>query len=375
MLFRNNNAKELTEVPVTVSVRTFAKLILMVVATVILLLAVKRSSAALVLIFTAVFLALALNAPVNWVGQHLPGKKRGSRSLATSVSFLIVVVFLGAFSASIVPALVKQTRNFVSNAPSLISDFKNPDSGVGQIVNRYGLEQQVNQLSKDVSSRLKNAGGKAFSGVQKFGSSLVSLLTVLVLTFMMLVEGPAIIRFFRELVPRRKRELADRLSIDMYRVVKGYVNGQVTLAVLAATIIFPALLILDISYPIALFVIVFICALIPMIGNTIGAAIVTLVALTQSPSAALFILIYYILYQQIENIFIQPRIQANSTNMSPLLVFASVVIGISFAGILGGLVAIPVVGCIRIAVLEYLRSRNLIDAPTVKQKIEEATAS
>lgn len=375
MLFRNNNAKELTEVPVTVSVRTFAKLILMVVATVILLLAVKRSSAALVLIFTAVFLALALNAPVNWVGQHLPGKKRGSRSLATSVSFLIVVVFLGAFSASIVPALVKQTRNFVSNAPSLISDFKNPDSGVGQIVNRYGLEQQVNQLSKDVSSRLKNAGGKAFSGVQKFGSSLVSLLTVLVLTFMMLVEGPAIIRFFRELVPRRKRELADRLSFDMYRVVKGYVNGQVTLAVLAATIIFPALLILDISYPIALFVIVFICALIPMIGNTIGAAIVTLVALTQSPSAALFILIYYILYQQIENIFIQPRIQANSTNMSPLLVFASVVIGISFAGILGGLVAIPVVGCIRIAVLEYLRSRNLIDAPTVKQKIEEATAS
>lgn len=375
MLFRNHATKEVTEVPVTVSVRTFAKLILMVVATVILLLAVKRASNALLLIFTAVFLALALNAPVNWVGQHLPGKKRGSRSLATTVSFLIVIVFLGAFSASIVPALVKQTQNFVSNSPSLIRDLKNPDSGVGQIVKRYGLEQQVNELSKDVSGRLKNAGGKAFSGVQKFGSSLVSLLTVLVLTFMMLVEGPAIMRFFRELVPKRRRELADRLSVDMYRVVKGYVNGQVTLAALAAVIIFPALLILDISYPIALFVIVFICALIPMIGNTLGAGIITLVALTQSPSAALFILIYYILYQQIENIFIQPRIQANSTNMSPLLVFASVVIGISFAGILGGLVAIPVVGCIRIAVLEYLRSQNLIDAPTVKQKIKEASAS
>lgn len=375
MLFKNHTSKEVTEIPVTVSVRTFAKLILMVVATVILLLAVRRASNALLLIFTAVFLALALNAPVNWVGQHLPGKRRSSRALATSVSFLIVVVFIGAFSASIVPALFKQTQNFVSNAPSLISDLKNPDSGVGQIVKRYGLEKQVNELSKDVSGRLKNAGGKAFSGVQKFGSSLVSLLTVLVLTFMMLVEGPAIMRFFRELVPKRRRELADRLSLDMYRVVKGYVNGQVTLAALAAVIIFPALIVLDISYPIALFVIVFICALIPMIGNTIGAGIITVVALTQSPSAALFILIYYILYQQIENIFIQPRIQANSTNMSPLLVFASVVIGISFAGILGGLVSIPVVGCIRIAVLEYLRSRNLIDAPTVKAKINEASAS
>jgi predicted PurR-regulated permease PerM len=374
MLFRNNSTKEVTEVPVTVSVKTFAKLILMVVATVILLLAVKRASAALLLIFTAVFLALALNAPVNWVAQHLPGKKRGSRSLATSVSFLLVVLFIGAFSASIVPALVKQTQNFVSNAPSLISDFKDPKSGVGQVVQRYGLENQINDLSKDVNNRLKGAGGKAFNGVQKFGSSLVSLLTVLVLTFMMLVEGPAIMRFFRELIPRKRRDLADRLSKDMYRVVKGYVNGQVTLAALAAVIIFPALIILDISYPIALFVIVFICALIPMIGNTIGAGIVTLVALTQSPSAALFVLAYYIIYQQIENIFIQPRIQANSTNMSPLLVFASVVIGISFGGILGGLVAIPVAGCIRISVLEYLRSRNLIDAPTVTEKIKEASA-
>lgn len=372
MLFKHN--KEATEIPITISVRTFAKLILMVVAAVILLLAVARASAALLLIFTSFFLALALNAPVNWVGQHLPGKKRGSRSLATSISFLIVVLLLGGFLASIVPPLVKQTQTFVSNAPDLIQDFKDEDSGVGKIVKRYNLQNQVNDLSDDITGRLQGAGGKAFSGVQRFGSSVVSLLTVLVLTFMMLVEGPAIMRFLRELIPSKRRELADRLSHDMYRVVKGYVNGQVTLAALAAIIIFPALLVLDISYPIALFVIVFVCALIPMIGNTIGAGIITLVALTQSTSAALFILGYYILYQQIENIFIQPRIQANSTNMSPLLVFSSVVIGISFGGILGGLVAIPVAGCIRIGILEYLRSRHLIDAPIVDTKLKEASS-
>ncbi|MDL2342158.1 MAG: AI-2E family transporter [Patescibacteria group bacterium] len=372
MLFKNHS-KEPREVNVTVSVETFAKLIVMVVATVVLLMAINRASHALILIFASFFLALALNAPVNWVSQHLPGKRRGSRALGTSLSFLIVVLLLGAFIASIVPPLVKQTGNFVTAAPHLVQDLKNEDSGAGKIVRHYHLEGQVNTVSRQVSERFKHVGGSAFSTFQTIGTSVFSLLTILVLTFMMLVEGPEIIAFFRELLPKKRRKLADQLSYDMYRVIKGYVNGQVTLAAIAAVLIFPALLILHISYPVALLVIIFICGLIPMVGHTIGAVIVTLVALSQSLSAAVIILIYYILYQQLENYLVQPRIQANSTNMSPLLVFISVVVGVSFGGLFGGLVAIPVTGCIRIAILEYLRSQNIIDAPDVEKTIKEAT--
>lgn len=371
MLFKNH--KESREIVVSVSVKTFAKLIFMVVATVVLLLAIRKANHALLLIFAALFLALALNSPVNWVGQHLPGKSRGSRALATSLSFLIVVALLGGFIASIVPPLVGQTENFVSAAPHLVSDFKNPDSSVGKIVQRYNLQGQVTSVSGQLSERFKHLGGSAFSTFQKVGSSIFSLLTILVLTFMMLVEGPVIVDFCRELLPKRHRKIADQLSFDMYRVVKGYVNGQVTLAAVAAVLIFPALIFLHISYPAALLVVIFICGLIPMVGHTIGAVIVTLVALSQSFSAALIILIYYILYQQLENYLVQPRIQANTTNMSPLLVFISVVVGVSFSGLFGGLVAIPVAGCIRIAVLEYLRSKNIIDAPVVERAIEEAT--
>jgi predicted PurR-regulated permease PerM len=98
-----------------------------------------------------------------------------------------------------------------------------------------------------------------------------------------------------------------------------------------------------------------------MVGHTIGAAIVTVVALFTSPLSALGILLWYFTYQQIENYLIQPKLQANATNMSPLLVFMSVVIGVSFSGLLGGLVAIPIAGCIRVAILDYLESRDLID--------------
>jgi len=200
------------------------------------------------------------------------------------------------------------------------------------------------------------------------------VLTVLVLTFMMLIEGPRWIRLFKDIIPDEHHERSERLARDMYKVVKGYVNGQVILAALAAILIFPVMLALGISYPVALMGIVFICGLIPMVGHTIGAVIVTLVALFTSPWAALIILGYYFLYQQIENYVVQPRVQANSTNMSPLLVFTSVVIGVSFGGLLGGLVAIPVAGCIRILVLDYLRRKKIID-PSFHPEIAEVKPS
>jgi predicted PurR-regulated permease PerM len=164
--------------------------------------------------------------------------------------------------------------------------------------------------------------------------------------------------------------MTERLGNDMYQVIKGYVNGQVFLAALASVMILPAVLLLHIGYPAALLVIIFICGLIPMVGHTIGAIIVTIVALFHSTSSAIIILAYYILYQQIENYLIQPRIQANTTNMSPLLVFMSVVIGVNFGGLFGGLVAIPVGGCIRIAALEYLHSRKIIGETALKESTD-----
>lgn len=349
------------EIALTIRTATFVRLTLLIVGTVLLLAAIQKASHALLLIFIAFFLALALNGPVSWLGRHLPGKRRGSRSLATTLSFLIIVALIGGFIASMVPPLVRQTQNLVNASPRLVRDFRSQDGEVGKFIRHYHLENQVNDLSNQLGERVKNSSGAAFSTVQKVGSSFFSLLTILVITFMLLVEGPAWLRFARQLVPRDRRDLGDRLANDMYRVIKGYVNGQVFLAALAAALIAPVLFFLGVSYPAALVVVVFICGLIPMVGHTIGAVIVTLVALFHSVPAALIILGYYILYQQIENYLIQPKVQSNSTNMSPLLVFMSVIVGVSFGGIFGGLVAIPVAGCLRIIVLEYLRSQNIIN--------------
>lgn len=355
------------EVSLTISFHTFVRIALLIIATIILLGALHKAAHAILLIFTAFFLTLALNAPVYWIGRHLPGKSRGSRSLATSLSFLFVIIFLGAFIASITPPLSRQTSNLVSAAPHLLQSLHDQNSEAGRFIRHYHLEGQVNTFSSQLASRLKHAGGTAFSTAQRVGSSFFSLLTILVLTFMMLVEGPRWVNFIRRLLPNKHHKLADRLADDMYRVIRGFVNGQVTLAALAAVMIMPAVLLLHISYPAAIMVIIFICGLIPLVGHTFGAIIVTTMALFQSTSAAIIILAYYILYQQLENYLIQPRIQANSTNMSPLLVFMSVVVGVSFGGLFGGLLAIPVAGCLRIALLEYLHSSDILDTPTFER--------
>jgi predicted PurR-regulated permease PerM len=368
-LRRKKTASTTETLDLNIPTRVVVRVVVVVILALIALAALKQAQHAILLLFTSFFLALALNGPVHWVSQRLPGKRRGSRATATAISFLVVVLLLGGFLFSVVPPLVRQTSNFVTNAPQLIEEARNPSTAIGKYIDKYNLEGEVDKIASQVRDRAGDIGGAALTSVTKFGSSLFTVLTILVLTFMMLIEGPAWMRFIRDLIPSDHHDRVDRLARDMYRVVKGYVNGQVVLAAIASIMILIPLLVLGVSYPAALLVIVFICGLIPLVGHTIGAIIVTSVALFQSPWAAITVLAYYILYQQIENYIIQPRIQANSTNMSPLMVFASVIVGVSFGGLFGGLVAIPVMGCIRIAVLDYLRVRGII----VDDTYEDAT--
>jgi len=352
--------KDDPEIEITISNRTVVRVLLLVILSMLFFAALRKAEHALTLVFIAFFLALALNAPVHWLAEHLPKRRRGNRSLATATSFFIVIAILAGFLASVVPPIAHQTGSFIDAAPAYVENIREQNGDIGKAIQRYHLESQVRSISQQLQERLKHVSGAAVSTITTFGSSVFSILTVLVLTFMMLIEGPHWIDLAIELTPAKRRADVRKLSGDMYHVIRGYVNGQVILAALASGLIVPVLFIFHISYPVALMFVVFICGLIPMVGHTIGAIIVTTVALFHSVPAAIFILAYYILYQQIENYIIQPRIQANTTNMSPLLVFVAVVVGVSFSGLLGGLVAIPIMGCLRVLIVDQLRRRHLV---------------
>lgn len=343
---------------VTVSNRTVFRVLLAIILSIMLFGAIQRAAFALILLGAGLFLALALNAPVHWLAVRIPGKRKGDRTIATAISFLLVIGLLIGFIVSIVPPLVSQTSTFIDAVPSLVQDAKNENSGLGRTLRKYNLQEQTDKLSSQLSDKLGNITGTAFTTFTKVTSSIFSVVTVLVVAFMMLIEGPRWIKFTRNQLPERTRDHADKLIGEMYAVVRGYVNGQVTLAAIAAGIIVVPMFALDISYPVALMVVVFICGLIPMVGHTLGAIVVTSVALFHSTTSAIFILLFYITYQQIENYAIQPKVQSKGTNLTPLTVFASVLIGVSFGGLFAGLVAIPIAGCLRILVMHYLEDRQ-----------------
>ncbi len=346
-----------------VSNRVLLRIVLIVVITLGLVEATLRVTHSIWLLFIAFFLALALNSPVTKIASIIPGKRKGSRPIATTVAFLLVIIILGTFLAYMIPPFVSQTEKFISAVPSLVASAKNQHTALGHFIRVHHLQSFVTTLSRQISQRigLRGISSKAFSGLADVASSIFSVLAILALTFMMLIEGPRWLNVIKDLfVSPKKMDYVDRVSTDMYTVIKGYVNGQVLLAFIAAVLIAPPLFILHVSYPIALMVVIFLCGLIPMIGHTIGAIIVTIVALFHSLLAAIVVLVYYILYMQVENYLLQPRIQANTTNMSPLLVFASVIIGVNYAGLLGGLVAIPVAACLKVLVISYLKEKRML---------------
>ncbi|HVI60589.1 MAG TPA: AI-2E family transporter, partial [Candidatus Saccharimonadales bacterium] len=240
-MIRFRKDEEVPEVALTISFETFVRVAVFIILTLLLISALHRAAHALLLIFTAFFLALALNSPVSALARRIPGRKRGSRAIATSLSLLAVVVLFAGFVASFAPSLVNQTQTFVSTAPNLVQDFRDQNSSTGRLIRKYHLQDQVDDFSNQLSARSKNIGGSALSTAQRIGSSIFAMLTILVLTFMMLIEGPRWLAFGRDIVPDRYHGLTDRLADDMYRVIKGYVNGQVFLAAMAALLILPML--------------------------------------------------------------------------------------------------------------------------------------
>jgi predicted PurR-regulated permease PerM len=348
------------QIVINIDSGTVFRILGLVVVTLLALKFVQNIAHSLVLIFISFFLALALNPAVSRISRMLRLK---SRVLATGVAYIAVLTVLSLFIAFVVPPLVGQTVDFIKEVPKAIEDYSREDSAANRFVDKYNLEKQVDQFASDFGSRFGDIGSGVVSTAGKVGSTVANTIVVLVLTFMMLVEGPVWLRRFWSVQPVGKRKHRQEIALKMYRVVTNYVNGQVFIAALGgffATIaIFILSQIFDASVnAVALGGIIALFALLPLIGTILGAVIVVLACLLVSLPLAIAVAIYFIVYQQLENVTIQPYVQSRGNNLTPLTVFVAAIIGVGFGGFLGALVAIPTVGCIKILVEDYFARRS-----------------
>ncbi len=349
-----------SDVTVTFSNRTIVRVIVLIVATLLGLQLLKTIAQPLILIFVAFFLALALNPAVSWIAGKL---KSNSRVRATGAAYILVLAVLISFFSLVIPPLVSETRDFVTDLPATIDSFKTQDSTLAEFVRNNNLDQQLSDLSNDFRNRFSDFRQPLINTAGRIGSMLISTVTVLVLTFMMLVEGPRWLERLLAIQPAAKRERYKKLSTKMYRAVTGYVNGQLLVALIGAGFALVALLIastvLDVSInAVALAGIVALTGLIPLIGNTLGAVLVVLVCLFSSATLAIVMAVFFLIYQQVENATIQPYIQAKTNELTPLLVFIAALLGANIAGLLGALVAIPTASCIKILLEDFYARRS-----------------
>lgn len=368
---------------IEIDTQTFVRFWLVVFgfAAVALLIFIARN--ALLLLGIAFFLALALSRPVKWLDKKVPGTNRVG---ATALAFLAVVAVVTVIIFLVIPPVIEQTAKLVDTFPTLLKNAQSQWGGLSDVVQKYNLQPQIDQAVNSFRNSLSSWAATLGQGVITSVGSLMSFfgtsLIVLFITFFMLVEGPTWIdRLWAVYDDKKRMKRHQTLMARMYNVVTGYVTGQVTVSALealfAGVLTFAISLFMpEVSRNLALPVaaVAFLLSLIPMFGPIAAGLVASLLIALSSLPAAIIYLVCIMIYLQVESNIIVPAVQSKSSNLSPLVILSSVMIGIFMFGLPGAIIAIPVAGCVRILVEEYIkkhRAENEPAAKKLKDKVKE----
>ena len=298
------------------------------------------------------FLALALTPATDWLARFMPKKNRG---LAL---FILLLSCLGIFIYMVVvltPPLIEQLSNLVRNFPAYWENLVTSNSSFGSLLRNLDVQNIVTSNQDKILGSLSNAG--AWLG--GIASGVIALITIFTLTFFMVIEGPRWMEILWRYQSPRRREARKAIAQDMYDTVSGFVAGNVATSVVAAVVTTIFLLIMRVPSPLALGILVGLLDLVPLIGATLAAVVVSLFVLAfGGVPAGVISIIFFIVYQQIENNILQPLVYAKSVSISPLVVGVAALLGASLAGFFGALVAIPVAASLQILIKDILERKD-----------------
>jgi predicted PurR-regulated permease PerM len=308
-----------------------------------------RARSVLILIGLAFFIAAGLDPVVVWLTRH--GLRRW---MGVSLVLFALIALIGGFIAAAIPPVAAQTSTLISQLPHYVRELQNHSSTLGKLNDKYHIEQRVTSLLSTKGTAL--VGGVIGAG-QIVISTVSSIVLVGVMSVYFLAAMPQTKLFLYRLVPHSRRPRAILIGDEIFTKVGGYVLGNVITSFIAGGGTFVWMLIFGIPYPALLGLLVFLLDLIPVIGSTIGGAIVTLVALTVSLPVAIATLIFYIAYRLAEDYLLVPRIIGHTVKVPALGGLVAIVIGGVVLGIIGALIAIPVAAAVQLILEEVAFQR------------------
>jgi predicted PurR-regulated permease PerM len=303
-------------------------------------------------IVVAALLSIILGPVTDLVERRLHLR----RSLATLLVFLLGLVLLVGVVTVFVRPIAKEGPQFIDRAPAYVAAAQAGKGPVGSLIRRYNVAEYVSRNQ----ARLREAGSRlttpALAAVRSVFATIIGLVTILVLTFLMVLEGPKLVASWLAALPDRRREHVRRVAADCSKAVIGYMTGNLLISAIAGTLTYIVLWIMGVPYKGVVALFVGFADLIPLVGATLGAIVAIGVAALHSLPAALVVLVFFIVYQQAENHLLQPLIMSRTVQLNALTVLVSVLIGVELFGFLGALLAIPVAGVLSVI------SRDLYDS-------------
>jgi len=343
--------------------RTILAVLFVALASAFAVVTLQRLGRIITWFVVAAFFAAILTPAVDFLQK----RTRVPRVVATLIVFLLGIAAMAGMLYAFIRPLVDQAYEFADKLPGYVEEAKAGRGPAGELVQRYNLDTYLERNQQKLRAAVTGAGGPAAKLASGIFSTLAAVVTILVLTFLLLLEGPKLIAGLLQLIPPRHRERIRRVAQDSNRAVTGYMFGNLAISVIAGVATYLMLWPLGVPFRGVLALWVAFADLIPLVGATLGAVVVTAVALLESPRTGVIVLIFFVIYQQFENHVLQVSIMSRTVDLNPLAVLASVLVGVELFGILGALLAIPAGGVLQVICRDIYDTNlgMLKDEPTV----------
>lgn len=336
-------------------VRRAALVTLTVLGMVGLVLLLNEIRTILLWVLIGVILAIALQPAVGWLVKH-----RWNRILAAlTVSFATIVVLVAAIVAIAWPVAL-QADDFIRALPHLVDSLFGPGGQLNFLETRLHVLEKLSQITPgDVVNVLLGNQASIVSAVTRAASLVAAIVTILTIMVMLLIEGSKAWTSILDIMVDEERAWAQRIGDNFLRAVGGYVRGNLTISLVAGVATYIVLKILGVPYAETLAVLVAILDIIPLVGATIGAVIVSIVGFAAAGTTdGVVLVVFFVIYQQIENNLLQNVVYSRTVSLSPLVVFIAALIGATLGGMVGVLLAIPLASAGWVLARDLLRLRR-----------------
>lgn len=338
-----------------VPVRTILTAIGLVLATYLALELVVQVRRVLVWTVVALFFAVALYPAVDMVERRLP---RCRRAVATLLVFLVTAVVIAGLVALFVTPLAQEGSRLAARLPGLIEDARAGRGPIGDLLERTHALKYVREHRGQIRNFATGLGTPAVAFVRGAATTVAGALTIFVLAYLMALEGPKIVDGTLALVDEPRAARIRRVGAACARTITGYLTGNLLISLICGLLTYAALRVAGVPFAGLIALFVAITDLIPLVGATLGAVVAGLAAFIHSVPAGIGIVVFFIVYQQLENHLLQPVILSRTVQLNPLTVLLAILIAAELAGILGALLAIPVAGMIKVVLQDIWEHRG-----------------